>query len=416
MRALGPDAFSAKLYSVFFAIGSVLLLVWIGALLRSQIYGIAAGLVFLFTREFVMNSAGFHLDSGMLFFILLSFALWIRGNPIAAGVAVGLGTWMKSPAAFLLFPVTAVFLLSARITLEERKLRIQSFFFSFLAAVSVTALFWVIVGSLAGPEMVWDYWKRQVWGTAVSGRGGQALHLMYFPELLFASYWPWLPFAIWGAIRSLREDSFRELRISLPLLGVLAGTVFFTSMKFKYSYYFLPVYPFLALLAVEGLRPWIEAHSNLFGKIVVSLGLLVPAVLLATPIPQGKEPYPSMRLFAPEIEARSASCEDEILLISGGEETGSSLDLIYHSVFYTGLRTHRMECAEAEAFLSEESGSRVRFVIGEASSFERCLSEGSRKRFGEEIRYQNRALRTQEPRRVEPDLKHALSASTRCTR
>src|SRR5262249_45350803 len=154
------------------SVGTVLLTAWLGAMLMSLPAGLAAGAILAFSKGFVVDAVNGHLDNVMGFFILASFALWLRGRRRAASVCAGGGMWFKTPVALLLFPALAAQELARggpRALLSRPALpRLAG---GAALALCAGMLVWVATGLIGGWELARDYWVRQLWGTAVGGRG-----------------------------------------------------------------------------------------------------------------------------------------------------------------------------------------------------------------------------------------------------
>lgn len=71
MRAVGASAWSAIFIPRLFSVGCVFLTFLLGEILISTAVGLVAGLVLTLTPEFLSYGSRFHLDTPMIFFILL---------------------------------------------------------------------------------------------------------------------------------------------------------------------------------------------------------------------------------------------------------------------------------------------------------------------------------------------------------
>src|SRR4051812_26261392 len=76
MRFFGPDAWSAKLMPCLFSVGCVILVLLLGRLWRSTMFGLIAALILTLSRHFIIDGLNTHLDNVMGFFILASVLLW----------------------------------------------------------------------------------------------------------------------------------------------------------------------------------------------------------------------------------------------------------------------------------------------------------------------------------------------------
>ena len=380
MRAFGADAWSARLLPSAFAIGCVLLVVWIGTIFYSPTVGLAAGLVLTFNREFITFGARFQLDPAMIFFILLSFIAWWKRRPVWMGIGAGLGIWMKNPVALLVFPSAFLALLLTG-TLNRKEFK--TLLLASGVGLIVGSAVWVFSGFVGGWEMVADYWKRQVLGTAVGGRGYiQGREYFMWVDVLRRTYWPWLPLLLTSLYLIIRHRRWRRPEVALSLSATLIVIVIISSMRFKFPHYYLPMYPFVAFLTVDCVRNWIEQRQVGFAKFLTFSGMILPAFLLATPIELSPEMFPALRRFNSIIQSYG-SCADKVLYIDGNQPYGSNGDYGVEIGFYANRRMVGTSCADANATAVKEKPN---WVIVSGDHLEKCLTEDFRRSYP--VRYQ----------------------------
>ena len=387
MRALGPDAESVRLLPALFSAGSVMLTAAIGSLLYSPVTGLIAGLILLMSRDFVLIGSRFHLDTPMIFFILLSFLFWLKKFPIRAGIAAGIGLWMKSPVAYLIFPVV---LLSGWITRDWNRSRYKEWVFSGVVAVLTGFLIWGITGMLGGWDLVRDYWTRQVWGTAVGGRGatGPVNHL-WGMELLLKHYLPWILLVPFALFRIYRSGKARTSAYALPLIAVLVLESVLSSIRFKHYWYFLPVFPFFALILSGAFRDILDRHSERIRNGFLLLGVGIPAILVCFPLALGPESFPALRKFHPFIQSYG-TCKDHVLFVDGGQPFGTALDSIYELSFYTGRNIlQARDCEEAIRLIESRSPE---WVVLTSRDLGGCLTDRILTRYPSRIRFADQHL------------------------
>jgi hypothetical protein len=399
MRFLGPSAFSARLIPCLFSAGTVLLLAWLGALLYSPAAGLVAGLILLLTRDYVLIGSRFHLDTPMVFFILLSFIFWKKKWPLLAGAAAGFGLWMKTPVTFLLFP-SAFFAL-----LLTRRLDRNSFLSlvkSGLIALGVGFTVWILTGMIGGWDLVFDYWKRQVWGTAVGGRSAGATTEYWMGiARLQKFYFPWLIFLLVSLAGILWKKRWRLPQVALTLSAALVLEGIISCVKFKFFWYYIPIYPFLALLCVDSIANFLERKKVVVYSSFVGLGIFIPALLLATPIPLGPENFPALRKFEPIIQ-NYGSASDQILFIDGEQPYGGKLDSIYELAFYTGRSVIQGACTTAE---DQVHALNPEWIVVSGSNWSQCLKERTRSNYPVQYRYGRQYLLSRIiPKEAETDL------------
>lgn len=394
MRLFGASAWSAKLFPGLMSVLCAMLTYALGSLWGGPglgLLGLLSGIILSLSREFFLDGLNAHLDTVMLAFILGSFLLWEKGRWIFSGVCAGLGLWFKSPVALLLFPsLAAAELLSS----PRGGLSWGRWGLALGVALLTGSLIWVLTGALGGWELVRDYWLRQVLGTAIGGRGGA---LPYeagaFFRILRTHYQPWtLPFLV-GLVWVFRGSArWRERGALVPLsaAGVLITVI--SLMRFKYDHYFVPAYPFLALIAARPFAawwaPWERVIRRGWSVAVFALGVF----LVSTPVQTAPESYPGVRKFAAFIQSYG-SCEDRILVIEGGKPYGTYADYQALLQFYTGRATLEASCEASAAQALQDA--RIAWVISSASQAQACLAAPEfGARFPVVFRYGNQILLT----------------------
>ncbi|MGZ3697239.1 MAG: ArnT family glycosyltransferase, partial [Bdellovibrionota bacterium] len=278
-RKLGPGGFSARLLPALLAAGTILLTAALGGALESAALGWTAALLLLFTPEYIKSAASFHLDVPMIFPILLSFWLWRKGKWSLAGLAAGLGCWIKTPVSLLVVPVAACVIFLRR----EKALR-GSWIRMALVALLSAGSYWVLVRAIAGPEIVRDYWVRQVWGTAVGGRGGGERDLGMFFSYLRHHFLPWVLLLLPSAYVIWRDKLWRRDSVLIPLVAIAILAIVISPMRFKYDYYFLPAFPFLTLICAQSFRKWLPAWEPALPTAILMTALAMVTFLLTTPV------------------------------------------------------------------------------------------------------------------------------------
>lgn len=379
-RFFGPDAWSAKLLPGLLSVGCVMLTAWLGGILRSWMTGILAGFVLLFSREFIIDGLNAHLDNGMLFFILASFIAWQKRLPIFAGVLAGIGMWMKSPIALLLFPT--MFLVTAM----RRRFRLYAIplLKALCVAVLVGSGVWVLTGWLGGWELVRDYWVRQLWGTMMGGRGGaQEFSPFLFLQVLRTHYMPWSILLAWALFWAFWYRRFRENGFMVPFFGAAIVICAVSLMRFKFDHYFVPAYPFLALVAVQPLalliRKWEKSIYRTFSVLV----LLLATLLLSTPLNPAPESFPALKRFLAVIQ-NYGTCEDRVLFVEGGQPYGIGADYRHLIKFYTGREMLESSCAEANRMAMYHN---INWILISGENFKACLDVFVMERFPSVMRY-----------------------------
>ena len=374
MRFFGPDAWSAKLLPGLFSVGCVMLTLLLGRALRSTMLGLVAGVILCLSRHFIIDGLNAHLDNVMMFFILASFILWERERYSLAGVAAGIGVWFKSPVAFLLFPAAFI----AHSVRFEIVGKLRPLARASLIAVAVASVVWIATGLIGGWDLVRDYWVRQFWGTAVGGRGGtQEFDPFTFVRVLRSHYMPWSVFLAIGLTWNVVFLRIKRREFAVPAAAAAVVIVAISSLKFKYEHYFVPAYPFLALVAAQPLAFWFEKRERKVYRVFTIITLLGLTYLLATPINPSPESFPSLRRFMAYIESRG-DCRDKVVMVEGGQPYGTYLDYSNLLHFYTGRRTEKADCQTMNLLAQSRE---VKWILLAGKNFPACVDDSVRKAF-----------------------------------
>ncbi len=362
MRKAGVEAWSARFLPSCFAVGSVLLTALLGSLFFSPAVGWVAAVILATTPEFIGYSARFHLDAALVFFTLLALLGWRRGSWLGMGMAAGLSVWFKNPLAFLVFP--ALFLVSIR-----RKHELTLIFKAAFLASFIGALFWALTGFLGGWELVRDYWVRQVFGTAVGGRGGQSVSFFLFAEILIKRYWPWLPFLV-GALGFLSfRKKWRDPSVAAVAACALVAIVGVSSMRFKFPHYYLPMYPFLALLIACSWQKTLDRCRIPIQGGVIFLALIFGTALAASPLGLAPESFPHLKRFNALIQSYG-TCHDTVLMVKGGQPYGSDADYSAEVIFYTARNFQGVPCDQVSASIEKLNPA---WLIVAESKLQECV-------------------------------------------
>lgn len=388
MRLLGPDAYSARVLTAAFSVGSVFLLYLIGALLYSEIYGLLAALFLIFTRDFILTSGTFSLDTALVFFILATFYFWLKKNWIALGVFAGIGLWVKTPMVLLVFPTAFFFSLLTDNSKVFRK-ETGKLFLAGLLALVVGSLVWLYTGCVAGWEVVQDYWVRQLWGTAVGGRGGPAdRSFSFFFYTVKTGFLPGLPFLFLAFYRIYLKRAVKKPFILIPLIAtMMVGTVV-SLMSFKLGHYYTPIFPFLALLAAYSIVGWVEQRAARFCRAIQVATPLFFCFFLVSPAELAPEAFIALTKFESFIQTHG-TCQDTVYLVPGEEPVGSSLDYTLHLEFYTGRIVKVVQCSDLERTMKQSPPSWL--ILGE-ENFKNCLSLSAQEAAGSRVRMGNLLL------------------------
>ena len=386
MRLFGADAWSARFWASLFGVGSVGALIWLGSLLYSGVVGVAAGFILALSLPFISYAARFQLDPAMIFFIVLSFVFWRQRRFALCGISAGVGVWMKSPVSFLVFPSA---LLALWMTGELNAKEFRGIVRAAILAIFVGSLIWVKTGITGGWPLVTDYWHRQVFGTAVGGRGyQQTFDPFLFTQDLKRKYWPWLPLLLVSLFFIVKQRRWKKLEVALPLSAVLVVLIVISSMRFKFDHYYLPMYPFLALICTDAVRGWLEQKKEGFYTFLLGASVVIPTALLAFPIELSPEMFPALKRFEAVIQSYG-DCHDKVLYVDGEQPYGSSGDYGVEVKFYTNREFLSTDCAGANALIASE---KPRWILIFGKNRSACLSAENQTRFATHLQFGNQFL------------------------
>ncbi|MBI3989846.1 MAG: glycosyltransferase family 39 protein [candidate division NC10 bacterium] len=257
-QVFGINAFAARLPSALFGFFSVILLYFFGRRLYGPWGGFLAAVVLATTSFFVKTATTARLESAVLFFTVAAIAtvLVSRRKPWLLPlfwIFLGLEAMTKGP--LFVFPLLIVAVHSLIIR-DAHPWNSRAFWFS-------SPLFLLIVL----PWPLYEYGRygetflKTYFGQEILSRVDPAPGLYRFltyPKILLTSYWPWLPFAIYGLFL-LARDALRKGDITdrtvLPLSWVLAIWVVLHVVTPQYDRYIIPLFPALAFASGRALEP-----------------------------------------------------------------------------------------------------------------------------------------------------------------
>ncbi|MFM8412608.1 MAG: ArnT family glycosyltransferase, partial [Alphaproteobacteria bacterium] len=287
MKAAGANAFGASLASGLFGVLDLLLLWAVGRVMfRSSDVGFAAALAFATTHEVVHWTRGVHLESLLVAWNLLGLLAAHRSVedpraivPLAAALA---GGWLtKGPQG--LFPAAVAAALWAREgRLRERLVSRPARLGAALLALAV--LPWLVAQLTSEGAFFHEYVRGQI-GAVMFGSGDVPRGIAFYPQKLFATYWPWLPFAAAGAWMLGRGRPSTESRLWL-LDGAIVGLVMLAATVRKTRYLY-PLYPALSVyagVALVGLARRVPRLLDALG-----LAALVSALAIAALAGRGQD-------------------------------------------------------------------------------------------------------------------------------
>jgi 4-amino-4-deoxy-L-arabinose transferase-like glycosyltransferase len=252
---LGPTILAVTLFSRLFAMGCVLLTAWLGSRLYGPRAGWMAGLVLTTSYIFFRGSGTFRLDSAMTFGILLAlygyFASPKKWAPPVFYLGLGIAVLSKGPPGLLPLLIAPVHAFFSSPTGCPSKRDIRWVAWSALLLLPLSWWLHLLLSGGTHPfNVLFDDLMRSNIGIA------SRFHAFWTNYIMLAFlnyYWPWLPFAVFGAwlvvgeLRNPPKDDGHQ-RASAVLLLSWIGIATLSS-AFKNAQY--PRYVFFALPAVS---------------------------------------------------------------------------------------------------------------------------------------------------------------------
>lgn len=263
-KLLGPSTFAAKLISVLFALGCVVMVYAIARLRFDPAISATAGIVLATTSSFIRNSASVRLDAGVTFFFLVALYAGTRmivstehrtRDWVMLGAACGLALMVKSGTALLCLPILAT---------AWGWQRRWDLFMTWRGAVASAVGLMIIVPWYWHQYVTWDqvfidqHIRNQMLGRFESETFGTTAWYAYLRELAIR-YWPWLPFALYGGWRlyaAEKSSSVRRPEDRTLLAWAVISFVILHVIPRKYDRYLLLVFPVLAIFAASGMSQW----------------------------------------------------------------------------------------------------------------------------------------------------------------
>ena len=315
LAALGPSLWVARLPSLVAAILATLATQRLARTLAGPRAAFATGLTLATTLEFFRYTRAISLDLWLTLFMTLgvlavataarrdrpALALW-------AGPALGLALLVKPLVALVVPVILGVWLL------WTRRPRFLPWLGGATAVAIVVAAPWhALMIARHGQEFVDVYLLQQSVGRA-TGETFESRPAWFFLALLFETYWPWLPvfvaaLATAPALLRKRPDAAR-----LAIVGFALWLVALSAFAGKHTRYFVPVYPYMALLCGAWLTACAPAWLTRPGR--NAMRALAPAalavsVLVAVVGPRIHAPpepkWPSLYAFLGEAPSRDTT-------------------------------------------------------------------------------------------------------------
>ncbi|CBW25303.1 putative 4-amino-4-deoxy-l-arabinose lipid A transferase [Halobacteriovorax marinus SJ] len=264
--------------------------------------------ILLLTLPSLMKKSRFpNMDQALLFSYLTCLLIYFEAyrnrsskTMALSGLFWGLSLLIKGLSGVLILPLVFIHQLMVRKSL--RFLLEREIWVAFIVGGLVFSLWPISLFSIGRFDIFLSYLDFQLFSTAISGRGETELNFfLYFFHLLKSA--PHICFLtllsvylfVKGRIKEFREFYFFNLVCVVSYLLILS------CMKFKYSHYLIPIYPFLSILA--GFSVYSLVEKNLKRVTISYVAILIISFVVLFPlgvtnkVKRDKEVYEISKLF-----------------------------------------------------------------------------------------------------------------------
>ena len=306
-KVFGVGEFSAKLPSALMGIFTVALVYYLGRILFNPWAGLFGAFILATTYPFMKFGRHAMVDVTLAFLVtaaLFFFLLALRKDSrffLGWGLCLGLALLDKSLLGLsaLVIPLAYLFLNS-----HGEKAANPYFPSGLLLGLGLGCSWYVLEYLQFGREFASAHF-----GWLILHRGFQAgpepwyHHLSFFADLA-TFYWPWLPLALFGLFWAMKAKFWEHENLSLVVLWAGLPTLGISLTQTRPLWYFMPVFPALALLSAYGLdRLLKERQKTLLAGTLLSLGVLAALLVNLLPISLDSERGKEVRALAPTVKA-----------------------------------------------------------------------------------------------------------------
>jgi len=296
---LGVNEFAARLPSVLFSVGTILLVFIFGSRLWGTEVGLLASLIMLSSIHFPIVARAATPDPAFIFFLTLSLLLFLTEKPTLGYGAAGLAVLAKGPLGIVIPLGTELLYL----LFSEGKGKVKKAFpLKGVSLFLAIALPWYVVVDVKTHNEFFKgfilYHNVTRFLRPIGGHRGPAF---YYVLVLLVALLPWSPLllqTLYHLFRRAKECKGNHLFI---YLWILFSFALFSLAKTKLPNYIMPVYPALALAMALEAKERVEKGLNrdlrpAMRGTLVSLGII--AILLGFMGLQGTFASPGLSLMA----------------------------------------------------------------------------------------------------------------------
>jgi len=318
-KLFGISEYTAKLTSALSGVILIALVYFFARMLYGHPAGIASSFILLTTHYFLAKTQRGMVDVLLALMITAALFCFVKGIGnkkylLLFGLFTGLAVLTKS----ILGTVPIFAALCYMIISPERKKINMPFFLAGLAVMAAVASPFFIVGYLKfGKTFLNRQFITNLLDRALYGRMGKAsppYHWSgYFKHLyhIAAQSFPWWIFALFGAVRTVRNRDSKGSILLLWAAIVIIGT---SVAKIKSPWHIIPVYPALSMIAGNTVSRYLKAENRIkVVKGIAVFSLAVSIFVIVFPFRFVKEENADIRKLAPYIKGNTAEHE-EILI------------------------------------------------------------------------------------------------------
>ncbi len=259
-KLLRVGEFAARLPSVLFSMGTVLLIFIFGSRLWSKEVGFLASLITVTNIQFPIIAKAATPDAVFLFFLTLSLFLFMENKVTRGYGAAGLAVLAKGPLGIIIPSGTEVLYL---LFSQGKKGIKRAFPLTGLLAFFVIAAPWYILVDLRTHNQFYRgfilYHNITRFIRPIGGHRGP---VFYYAAVLLLALIPWsplLPQALYHLFQRAKKDKGVYL---FTYLWILFPFTLFSLAKTKLPNYIMPVYPALALSMADVAREYVESGKS----------------------------------------------------------------------------------------------------------------------------------------------------------
>jgi 4-amino-4-deoxy-L-arabinose transferase-like glycosyltransferase len=322
IKMFGANEWAARLPAALSALGTILLLYWIGSWFFGSITGFTAALILASSFEFFVLARTLNTDMALSFWTTAAMAFFLRWTITPeirqwewlSFASLGMAFLTKGPAG-LIAPLSVMLLVAIHAKTIDAPLPIR--WFRGMILTFGIGLSWFAAVVWVHPELIRYFLGFELFQRTVGAARGREQPFWFYFATLAIGLFPWTFFVAFAFAARLKNISLRN--ISRPDIAICAWVVapfiILSIIRSKLPTYVLPVYPALALFVAD----WIcnRAPGHLVRWIVsvsAVAGIALPAVSLLLPYlsHQTKQIQPPVQLLG--IEAGLLLCTGVAIL------------------------------------------------------------------------------------------------------